>query len=717
MKMGRQSTLKNTYYRMMSILVLCVVGQFVGVNSATAAATLDDITFATVAGDQLEVTLHLSGDVPEPGSFTIDNPARIALDLPGTSSKLKSRILEVGVGLARTINTIEAGGRTRVVINLARLTQYNIDKQNNRIVVKIGGSGGGSGSVAKARSSNKTLLSGSANTVQDVQFRRGSNGEGRVVITVSNPNTVMDMIRRGDQVIVTLQDIQLPENLERRLDVLDFGTPVRTVDAFKHGKDVRVVVGSVGAFEHLGYQSDNRITLDVKKFVKAKETIAKKKKKQYTGERLSLNFQNIEVRAVLQLIADFTGVNMVTSDAVSGNVTLRLKNVPWDQALDIILKTKGLGKRETGNVMLIAPTADLAAQEKLELEAQKQVIELAPIGSETIQINYAKASELVPLLKTKGNSLLSERGNISFDERTNKILVQDTAKNIDAIISLIEELDVPVRQVLIDSRVVLVTTNYRRSLGVQFGLSGTRRVTHDGSGVGVGFGGSQPEAVFQAGQADTLLTGGGVNTSGLNVDLPANGAVGTIGLALARLPFGTLLSLELSAAEAEGQTEVVSSPRVITSNQHKAKILTGREIPYVSQTVTDGIRITTVQFKEVLLELEVTPQITPDDRVNLDLFVKKDSPDLSEEIVLASDAGGPPIFRNEVKTRVLVDNGETVVLGGVYEQTKGNRINRVPFLGELPIIGALFRNTLDNDDKSELLIFVTPKIVKQDITI
>jgi len=712
MKTGVQNIL-NTYYRLMSVLAICVVSQIAGINSASAAATLDDITFSTIAGEQLEVTLHMSGDIPEPGSFTIDSPARIALDLPGTTINMKERNMDIDVGLARSIKVVEAGGRSRVVINLARLTKYNVEKRGDKIIVMLGDSTSALASTGSLSSSRSNLVpvSGGGNTVQDIQFRRGSKGEGRIVITVSNPNTVMDMMRRGDQVIVTLQDTLLPEKLERRLDVLDFGTPVRTVDAFKHGKDVRIVMSAAGVYEHSGYQADNRITLDVKKFIKPKETLAKKKKKEYIGERLSLNFHNIEVRAVLQLIADFTGINMVTSDAVKGNVTLRLKNVPWDQALDIILKTKGLDKRQKGNVMLVAPIAELAAQEKLELEARKQIIELAPVISETIQVNYAKAGELVPLLETKGNSLLSDRGNVTFDERTNKILIQDTSQNIDAVVALIEELDIPVRQVLIESRIVLVTTNYQYDLGVKFGVS-----TERSSGSNrFGLSGSLDDAVIAAnGSGFGPALGDGRR---LNVDLPVSGAAGVIGLALSRLPFGTLLDLELSAAEAEGQTELISSPKVITSNQHTAKILTGNEIPYITQQTANGLTTTTVTFKEVLLELEVTPQITPDDRISLDLMVKKDSADFANEVLIGDNSGGPPIIRNQVETRVLVDNGETIVLGGVYEQTKSHTVSRVPLLGEIPLIGWLFRNTSEEDDKSELLIFVTPKILKSDITI
>ena len=703
MKMGIEM-MRNTYNRLVPVLTLCIVSQFFWA-SQVQAASLDDISFTALSGDEVEVTLHLSGDVAEPGSFTIDNPARIALDFPGTTSNLENKSINVGVGLARSINAIEAGGRTRVVINLARLTPYNVTKSGNKIVVNLGSTGPSTG-APQSGGGQLIPTAGSGNAVQDVQFRRGSQGEGRVVLVVSNPNTIMDMMRRGDQIIVTLQNTQLPEKLERRLDVLDFGTPVRTIDAFKHGKDVRVVVNAGGVFEHLGYQADNKITLDVKKFVKAKEQIKKKKKKEYTGERLSLNFQNIEVRAVLQLIADFTGVNMVTSDSVQGNVTLRLKNVPWDQALDIILKTKGLAKRQKGNVMLVAPTAELAAQEKLELEAEKQVVELAPIISETIQVNYAKAEELVLILEKKGNSLVSERGNIAVDPRTNKILVQDTAQNIDAVVALVEELDVPVRQVLIESRIVLVTTNYSKDLGVRFGVQAE---VNSGSRFG-GVAGT-----IDGARTASNAAGGNAPPSDLNVDLGVANPAGTLGLAIAKLPFGTLLDLELSAAEAEGQTEIISSPKVITSNQHKATIKTGTEIPYIATSSTgDGGSEQTVTFKDAVLELSVTPQITPDDRINLDLKVTKNSPDYANEIFTV---GGPPIAKNEVETRVMVDNGETIVLGGVYERTKSNSVTRVPLLGDLPLVGWLFRANTEVDDKSELLIFVVPKIVKQDITI
>jgi type IV pilus assembly protein PilQ len=708
MNMGKL-TMKKYVAKGWRWFVIGLLGQLFWIAAAQAAASLDDITFTAKTGDEIDITLHMSGDIPKPGSFTIDNPARLALDLPGTKDNLRVKNINVGVGVARNISAVEAGGRTRVVVDLTRLVPYTTRVQGNNIIVAIGGAAASATSSMAPASTGFQAEGAAGDTIQDVTFRRGENGEGRVIITVSNPNTAMDMQRRGDQVIVTLQDVKLPEKLERRLDVMDFGTPVRTVDTFSHGNDVRIVVTGSGEFEHLGYQTDNHITLEVKKYVKPKEELAKKKQ-EYTGERLSLNFQNIEVRAVLQLIADFTGINMVTSDSVTGNVTLRLKNVPWDQALDIILKTKGLDKRQKGNVMLIAPAAELAAQEKLELESQKQVTELAPITSDTIQVNYAKASDIAKILKAKGNSLISDRGNVTVDDRTNKLLVQDTAKNIDAIAALVEELDIPVKQVLIESRVVLVTTNYSKDLGVQFGVSNTG--SSGSTSYGISGTAAGAEGAIDSSGSTTVA---GVSNHALNVSLPVTGAAGSIGLAVAKLPFGTLLDLELSASEAEGQTEIVSSPKVLTANQHKAKILQGQEIPYL-QSSSSGAA--TIAFKEAVLKLEVTPQITPDDRINLDMIVTKDSPDYAHAIVIPGvGASAPPINKQEVDTSVLVDNGDTIVLGGVYEQTKTDTVTRVPFFGDLPLVGFLFRNKSTGDDKSELLIFVTPKIVKQNSTL
>lgn len=506
------------------------------------------------------------------------------------------------------------------------------------------------------------------------------------------------MAKQGKQVIVTLQNTKLPEELERRLDVIDFATPVRTVDAFKQGADVRMVIAATGKYDHIAYQTDNRFTIDIKPVSKAEEEKKRTTKFGFKGERLSLNFQNIEVRAVLQLIADFTGINMVTSDDVAGTLTLRLKNVPWDQALDIILKTKGLAKRQAGNVIMIGPTAEIAAQEKIELEATRQIAELAPLINENIQINYAKAEEIADLIKSETSTMLSDRGSVNIDNRTNKLLVHDVEERVVAIRQLISELDVPVKQVLIESRVVIANDDFSKDLGVRFGVT---QYEQNGGDLNATTG----NATGTSGMVSDAEAGTGIglpNTNDrMNVDLPvSNQSAGSIALAI--LSGNTLVDLELSALQLEGKGKIVSNPRVVTANGHKALIEQGVEVPYQEATSSGA---TSVSFKKAVLSLEVTPQITPDNRVIMDLQVNKDS-------VGQIYFGVPSIDTREVQTQVLVSNGETIVLGGVYEQIKSSEVDRVPFFGDLPLIGALFRQTRERDEKSELLIFVTPKILK-----
>jgi type IV pilus assembly protein PilQ len=549
--------------------------------------------------------------------------------------------------------------------------------------------------------SGKTSVELTSNeNISNVDFRRGAKGEGRIIITLNNPNIPIDMQKRGDRVVLSIPQGKLPTDMERRMDVLDFATPVDTVDSFNSGGGVKVVIQAHGKFDHIAYQTDNNFIVDIKPII-INEEKKLRKKFEYTGERLSLNFQNIDVRAVLQLIADFTGLNLVTSDTVSGNLTLRLKNVPWDQALDIILKTKGLDKRKSGNVMLIAPAEEIAAREKLELEANRQIEELAPLENASIQINYAKALSFKELFEADKDkqAWLSSRGSVALDPRTNILLVRDTAKHIEAIEALVEELDIAVRQVLIESRIVLAQDDFSKELGVRFGIS-----SETTQGIRQGFTSGSLNGTTQIINGETLE-----QVDRLNVNLPALSKAGSIGLAIAKLPLGTLLELELSAAQAEGRSEVISSPKVITSDQHTAIIESGQEIPY-EQSSSSGA--TTVAFKKAVLSLEVTPQITPDDRVIMDLKVNKDEADFSRSI-----NGVPPINTQNVATQVLVNNGETIVLGGVYEISKTENIRRVPFFGDLPLIGVLFRNTFEENRKSELLIFVTPKILKENLTL
>lgn len=654
---------------------------------------ITEINYSSLPGDQVQIKMSLENVASEPGSFTIDNPARIAFDFPNTKIKLPSRSQSIGVGVARSIKTVEAGGRTRVVLNLSKLVAYQTYVDGNDVIVTLGGAPSNiQSSTPVANSSIKVIDKG----VKNIDFRRGDKGEGRVILELADPNTPIDLKTRGEQITVTVSNSAISSELERRLDVIDFGTPVKTIDAFNQSGNVKIIITGIGEFEQLAYQADNSFTVDVKPIEKESAAEKQKKKLAFKGERLSLNFQSIEVRAVLQLIADFTDLNLITSDTVSGNVTLRLKNVPWDQALDIILRSKGLAMVKDGNVISVAPAEEVAARSKLDQTIAAQ----APLVSESIQINYAKAEEFIDLLKTKDNSLLSERGSISVDKRTNKLLIRDTVKNLDAIVALLEELDVATEQVLIESRIVLATNVFTKELGIRFGVTNSQ------------FSGNKTLGISNTGVNADIAKRGGFPAAGsrYNVNLPAASATaGTIGLAFAKLPFGTLLDLELSAAQSEGTSETVSSPRVITSNQSEALIETGTEIPY-SEASSSGAA--TVAFKKAVLSLKVTPQITPDDRVIMDLKVNKDQPDFANAVL-----GVPPINTQAVETQVLVDNGETVVLGGVYEQTKSQSVDRVPFFGDLPIIGVLFRNKSVQNDKSELLIFVTPKILTDKIKI
>jgi len=652
------------------------------------ANQLRDLSVISLPGDQVQITLTLANPAPTPVSFTIDNPARIALDFPHTQNKLADRSRNIGVGVVKSVNAVEARGRTRVVLNLAQMVPYQTRVSGNKVYLTLDSVG------ASAAASAAAAAGGASNTIKNVDFRRGEHGEGRVIFNMSNPAAAVDMHQEGDNIVVEFFNATVPDKLQRRLDVLDFATPVKTIDTTQQGKNVRVIIHPTGAdHDQLAYQSDDVYTVEVKPVTKKEKEEDQKKKFGYTGERLSLNFQNIEVRAVLQLLADFTGLNMVVSDSVRGNVTLRLKNVPWDQALAIILKTKGLAMRRTGNVILVAPSQELAAREKLELEAKQQIEELAPLRTEWFQINYAKAADLAKLIKAPQNSLLSKRGNVTLDDRTNTLMVQDTSAQLDAIRRLISRLDIPVRQVLIESRIVIASDDFTKDLGVRFGLSkftnfSNNSVLYAGGG---GISGSSPST----------------STSDLIVDLPAaptTGTAATFGLAIGRLG-NHMLQLELSAMQAEGRGEIISSPRVITANQKPALIEQGVEIPYQEASSSGA---TTVSFKKAVLSLQVTPQITPDDRVIMDLEIKKDEADFTRAVL-----GVPPLNTRKITTQVLVSNGETIVLGGVYEHTKQAQTNRVPFFGDLPLVGALFRNKHDTDSKSELLVFITPKIIKE----
>ncbi len=680
--------------------VFCALPLLLAV-SAVHANTLTDISYSALPGNTVQMTLSHSEPVQEPMVFTIDNPARIVLDLGDTRNGLTNKSRRVGVGVINGYRSAEAKDRTRVVIDLVQMTSYETSVSGNTISINLG-SGGTSvadDTVSPVISALQEDSSGD-DEVKAINFERGKRGEGLIKIVLPSARTAVDMRQEADRLVVELIDTRLPRNLQRKLDVTDFATPVYEIDAIQNAGNARLEIAVDDRNEHLAYQSNEEFVIEVKPLTAAQEEAAEKE--EYTGEKLSLNFQDIEVRSVLQLLADFTGLNVVVSDTVSGNLTLRLRNVPWDQALDIILRTKGLGKRQTGNVILIAPAAEIANAERLELEAAQQIRELEPLQIEYIEVNYADANDLVGILTSGGEeaSLLDERGSIVTDARTNTLIVRATASQIGEIRSLVAELDIPVKQVLIESRVVSASDEFTKSLGVRFGFA--KSDTIDGGDTEYAFGGRQPNGLATGFDAGFAEEGG---AEGLIVDLPSTTGGASIALAVGRIG-SHLLQLELSAMQEEGRGEVISSPRLITADKHAAAIQQGVQIPYQESTSSGA---SSTSFQDAVLSLEVTPQITPDDRIIMDLAVNRDS-------VGAQFGGGPPSINTEnLTTQVIVDNGETVVLGGVYQRTTRESGRRVPFFGDLPYIGWAFRNKTSSDNKAELLIFVTPKILRESL--
>jgi type IV pilus assembly protein PilQ len=688
---------------------------------AQGANRLEGITFTTGAGNKVELTLKLSDTAPTPLTFTVDNPARIALDLPDTSVAMTSRRVDVKQGVVDTVNVAEAGGRTRVVLNVDNLVPYETRVSGNTIVVSVGGAGaravtsGAAVSTTAAAVTQSTRsaapVSGSR-SVSNIDFRRGTDGSGRIVVELTDAKVPADLHQEGGKIVVNFAKTSLPENLMQRLDVTDFATPVSSVDALRVADGTRLVIAASGDYEQLAYQSENVYTIEIKPIVKLPPEL--QDQKEYTGERLTLNFQDIETRAVLQLLADTSGQNMVISDSVGGNVTLRLQNVPWDQALDIVMRTKGLDMRREGNVMFVAPAAEIAAREKELLTARQQVQQLSPLRTEYLQINYAKAGDLAALIKAgQNNSLLSERGSVAIDERTNTLLLQDTSERLADIRRLVSTLDIPVRQVLIEARIVIVNDDYSRDLGVRFGA--TAAFEHGGAD-GAGIVGARNFVTEDDGIVlspnDALVGQGrpgfvqGNPTDRYMVNLPVANPAGRLALTL--LDSDYIVDLELSAAQAEGRGEIISSPRLITANQREATIEQGVEIPYQESSSSGA---TTTQFKKAVLSLKVTPQITPDNRIILDLTVAKDS--VGQLVASATGGFVPSIDTREIVTQVLVNDGQTVVLGGILETERRDSETKVPWLGDIPVLGYLFKTTNKTDNKDELLIFVTPRILRE----
>jgi len=663
--------------------------------NAIQAVEITNVGFNVMPGDKVEIRVTMDSAPPEYREFTTNNPARIAMDFAGVSTNLKKKTHNVGVGVTRSVTAVEAGGRTRVVINLVEMTPYSTRIDGNDLVVTIGNSAQAGVSENREQQSSRTspsLASGvsGGKDITNIDFRRGEGGEGRVIIDLANANIGIDLRKEGHTILADFIDANVADDLIRKLDVVDFATPARLISTSRVGNNVRLAIDTLNEFEYLAYQADNSFIIELKPLTK--EEVARKKAQSpvFTGERLSLNFQIIPVRSALTILSEFTNINMITSDTVSGSIALRLNQVPWDQALALILKTKGLDKRQTGNVMLIAPAEEIAAREALELQTKKQIEQLAPLQSEFIQVNYAKASDMLGLIMTKGANYLSQRGSVSVDERTNTLLVQDTAKKLEAIRQMINHLDIPIRQVLIESRIVVADNGFSDELGVKFGVSD---VAANGAVSG------------NTTASSNLFFNNNPTDRSLQVNLPVSQAAGTIGLTFARLAEGTILDVELSALESESRGEVIASPRVFTTNNNEAYIESGEQIPYLQASSAGNTNVT---FKKAVLSLKVTPQITPDDRIILDLLINQDT--RGEDTVF-----GPAINHREVGTRVLVENGETIVLGGVYQQRINRDVTKVPFFGDLPGIGALFRSTSESSAKQELLMFVTPKIVKDTI--
>ena len=697
--------------------------------AASAAAqdnAIQEVT-TTQQGGNLVIRIALkAAPATTPPSFSVATPARIALDFMRTTNDSGKNLIEANQGDLRSINLVQAGDRTRMVLNLKKSVSYTTALDGNNVLVTLTPSLAADTTAASTRASTtrfaEAATTSGAHSIRDIDFRRGADGSGRIIIDLSDSQAGVDIRTQGQSIVVDFLKSSLPDNLRRRLDVTDFATPVQTINTFAQGNNVRMVIEPKGLWEHNAYQTDNRLVVEVKPLKEDPNKLFQSTRAGYKGERLSLNFQNVEVRSLLQVIADFTNLNIITSDSVNGNLTLRLKDVPWDQALDIILQAKGLDMRKNGNVILVAPKDELATKEKLDLEARSQIADLEPVRSETFQLNYQKAQELVDFLNGTGTSggttgssgsasrILSKRGAASADIRTNQVFVKETPSNLEQIRAVIAKLDIPSRQVIIEARVVEANDTFSRNLGVKLGFfnnqlpaptsSGNLRYRVTGNYLGVG---------EQTGQA--AVTGGSFIPDTQFFSLPAAGINGlnaaSVGISLFTKSAARFLDLELSALEAEGKGKIVSSPRVITADSVKALIEQGTELPFQVATSSGA---TSIQFRKANLKLEVTPQITPEGNIILDVDVTKDS-------VGQVTTAGFAIDTKHVQTKVLVENGGTVVLGGIFQLTDQNTVTKVPLLGDIPVLGYLFRNTAKSINKSELLIFITPKVVNDALNV
>lgn len=717
--------------------------------SAAGATNLTDVHFSSLPGGALEAQLTFDAPPPVPQGYTIEKPARIALDFGGVTAQLKEKKFTLGYENATSAIVLESAGRTRMILNLLQAAPYTTQIEGNKMFVRVGDAGAraylkplanGSDAVSTVLAKSAVISKGSARSIDNIDFRRGDVGEGRLVVGLSDPKTDINASVEGQRIKLEFKGVSLPEALQRRFDVIDFATPVKVVDAQATSSGAVVYLQVNGEYDYLAYQTDNQYVVSVKPLTR-EEAETRKKEFAYTGQRLSLNFQDIEVRAVLQIIADFTGLNLVASDTVNGHITLRLQNVPWDQALELVLKTKGLDKRQDGNVLLVAPAAEIAERERQELESKKQVQELAPLQTEHIRIRYARAKDLYKLFAPTGGgsagpggsqapsgtgSLLSGRGQVIVDDRTNSLLVTETAQKLEEFRRIVRLLDVPIRQVLVEARLVIASSDFTHSLGIKWGGAGITSASNHP----LYFGGHTDQittaqnaniasqVTYNNGVAAAIANGTPVGAvpgyasqlgDALNVNLGATNPVGSV--AIGYMSNDININMELSAQESMGRGEIVSQPKVITGDKQQATIKSGTEIPY-QQSAANGE--TTISFKEAVLKLDVTPSITPDDRIIMDLVINSDSP--GKFISTGNGGSVPQIDTNSVKTQVLVNNGETVVLGGVFKSTDLTTTDKIPFLGDLPYVGSLFKRTDVTKTKQELLIFITPRILADTLT-
>ncbi len=721
----------------LAAVMLCMPGL-----AAAQSNSINDIVVSKGTAGRTIVKFAMKAPLANPpAGFSTVTPPRIALDFPDTANGIGTSLKTVDDASLRSLNLVQAGGRTRVVFNLNKAQSFETAVQGNDVLVTLVDQG----DVVAAAQQQQVQRFAEArpgdvqHALRDIDFRRGRNGEGRIMVDLSDNSTGIDIRQQGRTLVVDFIKTSLPRNLQRRLDVQDFGTPVLNVDTFPQGANTRMVIEPRGLWEHSAYQADNKFIIEVKPIQEDPNRLTQGTRGGYKGERLSLNFQNVEVRSVLQVIADFTGLNIITSDTVGGSLTLRLKDIPWDQALDIILQTKGLDMRKNGNVVLIAPREEIALREKQQLEAAQQIGDLEPVQTEMFQLNYAKAADILALVSARqgsaggtgpggGGSILSKRGTATLDPRSNILFVQDIPSRLEEVRKIIRQVDVSVRQVLIEARIVVASDTFSRQLGVRFGQQTGFTFANGRYSVGSTGSLTTPPSVHTEGDRlvrDTITPTpfeiasptvapagypGYSDVGGLNVNLPVSGAAGQLALTLINLGSGNLINLELSALEAENRGKVISSPRVVAFDNTKAHIEQGTDIPYIIQGTNNTVP--TVQFKKAVLALDVTPQITPDNRVIMTVEVRKDA---VGQTVVIQGSQYPAIDTKNVTTQIAVNNGDTAVIGGIYEETIRNDTTKVPFLGDLPVLGYLFKTTGRSSEKTELLIFLTPRIVKDTV--